>query len=141
MAHPRDIAADAVAVGAAATAATKLLPAGQNLFAIIYFGFSRPSPTPPHSLIGHTKFVFLYSFGEFRSISFAFGHLLIKWPTTLQVANVAAVAAAVAAVVLLLLLLLSSSFRFSNCLTKACGTLLVTVLLLSGAPGRFYWAR
>jgi len=138
MAHPRDIAADAAAVGAAAT---KLLPAGQNLFAIIYFGFSRPSPTPPHSLIGHTKFVFLYSFGEFRSISFAFGHLLIKWPTTLQVANVAAVAAAVAAVVLLLLLLLSSSFRFSNCLTKACGTLLVTVLLLSGAPGRFYKTR
>lgn len=27
----------------------------------------------------------LYSFGEFRSISFAFAHLLIKWPTTLQV--------------------------------------------------------
>lgn len=35
-------------------------------------------------------------------------------------------------------LLLSSSFRFSNCLTKACGTLLVTVLQLFRAPGRFH---
>lgn len=40
--------------------------------------------------------VSLYSFGEFRSISFAFAHLLIKWPTTLQVAAAAAVAVAIA---------------------------------------------
>lgn len=64
-----------------------------------FLGLLRFYPATPPPIIGHTNFVFLYSFGEFRSISFAFGHLLIKWPTTLQVGNVAAAAVAAAVAV------------------------------------------
>lgn len=84
----------------------------------------------------------LYSFGEFRSISFAFAHLLIKWPTTLQV-PAAAVASCCCELLLLLLLLLSLSqllsFGFWNCLAKACGNIAMTVLVVAGSAGDIRW--
>lgn len=86
----------------------------------------------------------LYSFGEFRSISFAFTHLLIKWPTTLQApAAVASCCCCKLLSELLLLLLLSlsqlSSFGLWNCLTNACGNVAVAVLVVAGSAGDTRW--
>lgn len=86
----------------------------------------------------------LYSFGEFRSISFAFAHLLIKWPTTLQVPAAAVASCCCFCELLLLLLLLLSlsqllSFGFWNCLAKACGNIAVAVLVVAGSAGDTRW--